>query len=111
MIHSDLLESFFHQLLRRLIKDDKFQGFMDTEQLLQSLFVLFHIEHLAKSKFAGQFTRVLVESHGSIEDLLAQQPELMEEFKSDTLSKETSSASANPFSLIGNNYDLNLIFV
>lgn len=51
---------------------------MPTDQLIQSLFVLFNIEAAAKSKFASDFNRYLIQMHVKIEELLHREPELKE---------------------------------
>ena len=50
----DLTDTFFHQLLRKLLKEDMFREFMPYDQLLQSLFVLFHIDQISKATFANE---------------------------------------------------------
>lgn len=76
-IHFDLVNTFFHQLLRRLIGQDDFKKFMQSDQLIQSLFVLFHIEPNSNTKFASEFNRLLTEAHSQIEELLKDRPELL----------------------------------
>ena len=49
---------------------------MPTDQLLQSLFVLFNIEEASKSKFAGDFNTRLTRLHMRIEELISGQPDL-----------------------------------
>ena len=44
--------------------------------MIQSLFVLFHIEPNSKSQFAIDINRYLTEIHSQIDELLQQQPEL-----------------------------------
>lgn len=76
-IHPELVETFFHQLLRRLIKDEEFKNYIAVDQLVQALFMLFHIETNVKSRFAAEFNDLLTEAHSQIEELLQHQPELI----------------------------------
>lgn len=69
-IHPELVETFFHQLLRRLIKDEEFKTYIAVDQLVHSLFTMFHIEANAKSRFAADFNELLTEAHAKIEELL-----------------------------------------
>jgi hypothetical protein len=34
VIHPELIESFFHQLVRRLMKEEKFKDYMEADQLM-----------------------------------------------------------------------------
>jgi hypothetical protein len=43
---------------------------MPTDQLIQSLFVLFNIETGVKSKFASDFNKYLTEMHAEIDEML-----------------------------------------
>lgn len=75
-IHYDLQNTFFHQLLKKLIGNDQFKRFLATDQLINSLFQLFNVETASKSRFAGEFNRYLTEMHMKIEELLQHQPDL-----------------------------------
>jgi hypothetical protein len=89
-LHHELVETFFHQLLRRLIKDDSFRRFIDSEQLIQALFMLFHVEAAAKSRFTGDFNHDLTALHGRIQELLDDKPELMTESASSSQEEEAA---------------------
>ena len=69
-IHPELVETFFHQLLRRLIKDEEFKTYIAVDQLVHSLFTMFHIEANAKSRFAAEFNELLTEAHAKIQEML-----------------------------------------
>jgi hypothetical protein len=44
ILYPELVDSFFHNIVRRLLKQEDFKSFLDTESFMQSLFMLFHIE-------------------------------------------------------------------
>jgi hypothetical protein len=44
ILFPELVDSFFHNIVRRLMKNDDLKSFMEMESFMQSLFMLFHIE-------------------------------------------------------------------
>ena len=60
VLHPELVESFFHHLIRRLMKNEKFLEMMDSETLMQSLFLLFHIEQNERCEFANEINSYLI---------------------------------------------------
>ena len=44
ILYPELVDSFFHNILRRLLKNEDLKSLMETESFMQSLFMLFHIE-------------------------------------------------------------------
>jgi hypothetical protein len=59
ILHPELIESFFHQLVRRLLKNEDFKKLMDTESFMQSLFMLFQIEQGSRSEFTSNINKYL----------------------------------------------------
>lgn len=49
---------------------------METDQLMQSLFMLFHIESQTKYEFALQMNELMLDYYGQLDDLQKQFPEL-----------------------------------
>jgi hypothetical protein len=66
ILHTELVESFFHQIVRRLLKNADFLKIMDTEAIMQSLFMLFHIEQNTRSEFACDINKYLTECHSQL---------------------------------------------
>ena len=77
ILHTELVESFFHQIVRRLLKNADFLKIMDTEAIMQSLFMLFHIEQNTRSEFACDINKYLTECHSQLQDLYEAQPDLI----------------------------------
>jgi hypothetical protein len=44
IMHIELSNTFFHSLLQKVLREGKYKSLLSNEELLQSLFVLFHIE-------------------------------------------------------------------
>jgi hypothetical protein len=66
ILHCELVETFFHHLVRRLLKNEEFQKLMDAETLMQSLFMLFHIEQNSRSEFASDINNHLIKCHSQL---------------------------------------------
>jgi len=49
IMHIELSNTFFHSLLQRILREAKYKTLLSNEELLQSLFVLFHIEQNSRS--------------------------------------------------------------
>ena len=60
ILHPELQDTFFHQLVRRLLKNEEFKKMMETESFMQSLFMLFHIEQSSRSDFTSDINKYLI---------------------------------------------------
>lgn len=54
ILHPELIDTLFNQLVRALLKNKEFIKMMDGEDFMQSLFMLFQIEQRSRSEFANE---------------------------------------------------------
>ena len=57
IMHIELKDTFFHSLLQRILREEKYKLLLGNDELLQSLFVLFHIEQNSRSQFASDINK------------------------------------------------------
>jgi hypothetical protein len=77
-MHIELSNTFFHSLLQRILREAKYKTLLSNEELLQSLFVLFHIEQNSRSQFASDINKQLIKINSDIEELIAKYPEVVD---------------------------------
>ncbi|CDW75624.1 UNKNOWN [Stylonychia lemnae] len=107
IIPQDLINSFFHQVIRNLLKEKSLHEFMDSEQFLQSLFVMFHIDQRSKVQFSTDVNQFLIEQHKHLDEMISLHPELYGQVQESEESKEAADlaeklgcSTQNPFTLI-----------
>jgi hypothetical protein len=77
-MHIELSNTYFHSLLQRILREGKYKCLLSNDELLQSLFVLFHIEQNSRSYFASDINKQLIKINSDIEELIAKYPEVIE---------------------------------
>ena len=78
IMHIELSNTYFHSLLQRILREGKYKCLLSNDELLQSLFVLFHIEQNSRSQFASDINKQLIKINSDIEELIAKYPEVIE---------------------------------
>jgi hypothetical protein len=84
------VDSFFHHFMRGVLKEEKFKEFMSFNQVMEALFVLFHIDLSTKIQFASHVNQLLMDSQEQLDDLKNEHPK---DFKDEE--EEESKASDN----------------
>lgn len=77
-MHVELNETFFHHLLRRILRENKYKALLGNDEMMQSLFVLFHIEQNSRSQFASDINKYLIKINSDVDELISKYPEVVE---------------------------------
>lgn len=91
------------------MKLQDYKTLMETDELLQSIFVLFHIDQRSKAMFSFEINDQMVEIHKQIEDLLDKHPEYASqsgdnqemELELNAEQEKVGFINQGPFTLIG----------
>lgn len=78
IMHIELSETFFHHLLKKILHEGKYKTLFGNDEMLQSLFVLFHIEQNSRSQFASDINKHLIKINSDVDELISKYPEVVE---------------------------------
>ena len=78
IMHVELNETFFHHLLRRILRENKYKVLLGNDEMMHSLFVLFHIEQNSRSQFASDINKYMIKINSDVDELITKYPEVLE---------------------------------